>query len=75
MIQILFHRSNCIGCNACVEAAPQRWRVSKRDGRCKLIGSTEKKGVYKVNVSHDEHDQNLQASKNCPVGIIKVKEL
>ena len=32
MIRILQHREKCIGCHACVDAAPQRWRVSRRDG-------------------------------------------
>ncbi len=44
MIQILFYRQKCIGCNACVEAAPERWRMSRKDGKCHLIGGTEKKG-------------------------------
>ncbi|MBT8191442.1 MAG: ferredoxin [Bacteroidia bacterium] len=75
MIQILFHRKKCIGCNACVEAAPDRWRVSKKDGRCHLIGASEKKDIYKVNVSTEEYDQNMIAAKNCPVRVIKIKIL
>jgi ferredoxin len=72
MVQILFQRKKCIGCNGCVEAAPDRWRVSKKDGRCNLIGGKEKKGIYRALVSMDEYDQNLQARTNCPVRIIKV---
>jgi ferredoxin len=73
MVRILFYRGKCIGCNGCVEAAPERWRVSKRDGRCSLIEGKEKKGIYKAVVSMDEYDRNLQAANNCPVNIIKVE--
>lgn len=75
MIQILYHRAKCIGCNGCVEAAPDRWRVSKKDGRCNLIGGKEKKGIYKVNVHEDEYEANVLAEKNCPVRVIQVKQL
>ena len=73
MFQIVFHRSKCIGCNACVEAAPERWRVSRKDGRCNLIDGKEKKGIYRAQVSIDEYDQNLQAANNCPAKVIRLK--
>ena len=75
MFQILFHRKKCIGCTACVEAAPERWRVSKKDGRCNLIDGNEKKGIYKVMLSFDEYEQNLEAANNCPVKVIQLTEL
>jgi ferredoxin len=75
VIQITQQREKCIGCNACVEAAPYRWRVSKKDGRCTLIGSNEKRGFYTINVPDIEKDDNELAAKNCPVSIIWVKEL
>jgi len=73
MVQILYHRGKCIGCNGCVEAAPYRWRVSKKDGRCNLIEGKEKKGVFRVIVNIDEYPENIKAAANCPVNIIKVK--
>ncbi len=73
MVRILFYRGKCIGCNACVEVAPERWRVSKRDGRCTLIEGKEKKGIYKALVGLEEYEQNLQAAQNCPVKIIQVE--
>jgi ferredoxin len=73
MVQILFYRAKCIGCNACVEAAPERWRVSKKDGRCTLIDSKEKKGIFQATVHTDEYEDNIRAAANCPVKIIKVK--
>ena len=73
MVRIIFYRNKCIGCNGCVEAAPERWRVSKRDGRCTLIDGKEKKGVFKAVVGMDEYEQNMQAAANCPVKIIQVQ--
>lgn len=75
MVQITQQRVRCIGCNACVEAADYRWRVSKRDGKCTLVGGIDKRGFYTVTVTDDELDDNLMAAKNCPVNIIKVKQL
>lgn len=72
MIRITQQRAKCIGCNACVEAADYRWRMSKKDGKSTLVGGAEKKGYFTV-VTHDhELDDNLLAAKNCPVNIIKV---
>jgi len=74
MVRIAFQRGKCIGCNGCVEAAPDRWRVSKSDGRCNLVGSKQKKGFFHVVIDEDEYPQNLLASKNCPVKIIKIEK-
>lgn len=75
MIRITFIRRKCIGCNACVEAAPYRWAISKKDGKCNLIGAVEKKGYFNLSVSDDEWDDQLAASKNCPVGIIQLSRI
>ncbi len=75
MIRITQQRAKCIGCNACVEAAKYRWRVSKKDGKSTLIGSTEKKGWHSVIVDDDELDENKKAARNCPVDIIKIEKL
>ena len=73
MVRIMFHRGKCIGCNACVEAAPDRWRISKKDGRCNLIGGKEKKGIYRALIGMHEYSENIQAAANCPVKIIQIK--
>ena len=75
MIQIIFQREKCIGCNGCVEAAPERWRVSTKDGRCNLVGGINKKGFYQVNLPDEELEQNKLAATNCPVKIIKINQL
>ncbi|MBP7821732.1 MAG: ferredoxin [Saprospiraceae bacterium] len=72
MIRITQQRAKCIGCNACVEAADYRWRISKKDGKCTLVGGKEKKGIYTVAVLDHELEDNILAAKNCPVNIIKV---
>ena len=75
MIRIIQQRIKCIGCNACVEAADFRWRISKKDGKCTLVGGLEKGGFYSIVVDDDELGPNLLASKNCPVKIIKIIKL
>ena len=70
----LFHyRQRCIGCNACVEIAFDRWRMSKKDGKAVLLGGVEKKGVYQVSIHHDEVEENELAIKACPVNVIKIE--
>ncbi len=73
MVRIIYHRNKCIGCNACVEAAPWRWRVSHKDGRCNLVGAVKKKQVHIAEVAYDELEANEQAARNCPAGIIRVE--
>lgn len=72
MIRIIQQRDKCIGCNACVEAAYYRWRINRQDGKCTLVGSTEKRGFHSVLVDEHELEENLNAAKNCPVNIIQV---
>jgi ferredoxin len=72
MIRITQQRAKCIGCNACVEAADYRWRVSRKDGKCTLIGAEDKKGFFTVIVNDHEWEDNLKAANNCPVKIIKL---
>lgn len=75
MIRIIQQREKCIGCNLCVEAADYRWRVSKKDGRCTLVGGKEKRGFYSVVVDDHELEDNLTAAKGCPVNIIQVHQI
>ncbi|MBK9524667.1 MAG: ferredoxin [Bacteroidetes bacterium] len=72
-VRILHRRDKCIGCNACVEAASHRWRISRKDGKCTLVGSIDKKGNFSVIVDADEYEANRIAAKNCPVRIISVE--
>lgn len=74
MITIIQQRAKCIGCNYCVELAPQRWRMSRKDGKSVLLESKDKKGFWSVKVREDELDSNLKAAKACPVHIIQIIE-
>lgn len=73
MIRILHYREKCIGCNACVEAAPDRWRMSRTDGKSTLVGSTTKKGIQTVMIHADELEENRKAAMNCPVKVIRLE--
>jgi ferredoxin len=75
MIRIIQQRNKCIGCNACVEAAYHRWRMSRKDGKSVLIGGKEKKGYYQVVVDDHEYEENKKAADVCPVNIIKVEKI
>lgn len=72
MIRIVQQREKCIGCNACVEAAEYRWRISRKDGKCTLVGGKEKKGFYSILVDDFEYEDNELAKVNCPVNIIQI---
>jgi ferredoxin len=75
MIRIIQQRDKCIGCNACVEAADYRWRISRKDGKCTLVGGKEKRGFYSVLVDDHELEDNIIAKVNCPVNIIQIIKL
>lgn len=74
-VEIIQQRAKCIGCNACVEIADYRWRISKRDGKCTLVGGTDNKGFYRLIVMHDEWHDAQKAASVCPVKIIQVKQI
>lgn len=75
MIQITQLRAKCIGCNACVEIADYRWRVSRKDGKCTLVGAAEKRGFYTINVDDSEKADVEAAARVCPARIIQWKNL
>lgn len=75
MVIITQQRDKCIGCNYCVELAEQRWRMSKKDGKCTLIGATERRGFHTVRVGNGEYEDNIRAAEACPVKIIQVKKV
>ena len=68
-------RKRCIGCKYCVEFAPERWRMSKKDGKVTMIRGEEKKGIFTVRVTEDEYDNNAKAAHACPMNIIQIKVL
>lgn len=74
MVRIYHNRQKCIGCNACVEANKERWRMSRKDGKSILIGGKNVKGIYRAEAGNDELRPLLKAVKNCPVKIIKTEK-
>ncbi len=75
MIRVQQWRDKCIGCNACVEADKFRWRLSRQDGKCTLIGGQVKKGIHTSLVMEDEWEALQNAARNCPVHIIRIEKV
>ena len=76
MIIITLQREKCIGCNYCVEVAPEQFQMSKKDGKTVLLHSQNNKGFHTLkSPNHAILSSCLQAEKICPVKIIKVKEV
>ena len=75
MIQIAYQRKKCIGCNYCIELAPERWKMNKKDGRSVLLGARNIKGLYKVEVDEVEYQANKASAKVCPMKIIRINKL
>jgi len=74
MLRITYFREKCIGCGVCVEIAPFRWRMSKKDGKSTLLHSKKKNNVYQKVVDTDEEKDNKLAAENCPVNIIRLQQ-
>ena len=75
MIQIVYRRKKCIGCNYCIELAPDRWMMNKNDGKSLLLDSRSKKGFFTAEVHDDEYKVNNLIAKVCPVKIIHINKL
>ena len=76
MVIVTLQRDKCIGCNNCVEMAPEQFQMSKKDGKTVLLRSTEKKGFFTLK-SHDDSifEACENAQKACPVKIISTKKI
>ena len=74
MVIVTLQRKKCIGCNYCVEMAPNQFQMSKKDGKTVLLQSLNKKGFYTMKSSNELiYDKCELAAKACPVNIINVK--
>lgn len=49
--------------------------MSRKDGKCTLVGGVEKKGIYGLNILEEEYRSAMNAAKNCPVKIIHVDKM
>ncbi|MBI4152481.1 ferredoxin [Candidatus Woesearchaeota archaeon] len=72
MPTLIHFRKNCIGCNSCVEHAPEHWKIAGQDGKSDLQGGEEKNGVFVKKIHASEKGANELAARDCPVKIIKV---
>ena len=76
MVVVTLQRNKCIGCNYCVELAPDQFRMSKKDGKSVLLHSKDKKGFFTLKSNnHLIFDNCEKAAKVCPVNIITVKDI
>ncbi len=74
MVVVTLQRNKCIGCNYCVELAPEQFQMSKKDGKTVLLHATEKKGFFTIKSADNTIlDACEQATKACPVKIITTK--
>jgi len=69
----MYYREDCIGCNSCVENAPEFWEIKKEDGKAVLKDSIKNKnGVCIREIDTLGISENELAAKDCPVKIIKI---
>ncbi len=74
MVIITLQRKKCIGCNYCVEMAPKQFQMSKKDGKCNLLQSRDRKGFHTLKSPDNTILEDcLKAKESCPAKIISVK--
>jgi len=74
MLVVTLQRKKCIGCNYCVELAPEFFRMSKKDGKTSLLNALDKKGFHTLKSPNNAGVVACEnAAEACPVNIIKVK--
>ncbi len=71
---VIQRRHKCIGCNYCVELAPEHWRMSRKDGKSVLLGAEDKRGNWVLKIPETDVEANKRAAEACPVNIIDVRE-
>lgn len=76
MVVVTLQRKKCIGCNYCVELAPNQFQMSKKDGKSVLLFAVDKKGFSTVkSTDYSILQPCIEASRACPVNIITVKDI
>ena len=74
MVVVTLQRNKCIGCNYCVELAPNQFQMSKKDGKSVLLHAIDKKGFFTLKTNENDIFETCElAAKACPVKIISVK--
>ena len=74
MLIVTLQRNKCIGCNYCVELAPELFQMSKKDGKSVLLRAVDNKGFHTLKTTDMSLlDTSEAAALACPVKIISVK--
>jgi ferredoxin len=71
-MKIQHYRQGCIGCNACVQHAPQNWIMNEEDGKVDLKNATQKNEIFTAELDIIDLEANKKACESCPMNIIKV---
>lgn len=75
MVIITLHRNKCIGCNYCVELAPQQFQMSRKDGKSVLLKAVDKKGFHTLKSPDPGIFEAVESAvKACPVKIISIRK-
>ncbi|MCO5230942.1 MAG: ferredoxin [Chitinophagales bacterium] len=74
MATVVHRRNKCIGCNYCVDIAPDFWRMSRKDGKAVLLGAEDKRGNWVLKIPDTDIEINKRAADACPVKVIDVRE-
>ena len=72
MITVTLQRDKCIGCNYCTEYAPQRFVMSKKDGKATLLNAVQKRETWVLPLNEIHREKLEQVIVGCPVKVIKV---
>lgn len=71
--KLVHNQTKCIGCNSCVNMAPQNWYMDETKGKAVLVGGKEKRGVFIADVFDCDVEINKKVAKACPMNIISVE--
>ncbi|MFA6024038.1 MAG: ferredoxin [Candidatus Gracilibacteria bacterium] len=70
--KIVHFQNDCIGCNSCVNIAPQSWMMDEKEGKAVLVGGKKKKAVFVAEVFDCDLEANERAAEACPMRIIQI---
>lgn len=73
-MKIQHFRKDCIGCNACVQYAPQTWVMNEGDGKVDLVGGVNNGKSVTADLLESDLEDNRKACACCPMKIIKIHE-
>ena len=72
--KIVHFRKNCIGCNSCVNIAPQTWVMDEKEGKSVLVGAKQKGDLFVGEVFDCDLEANRRAAEACPTRVIQINK-